>query len=121
MIGIYLLKKNGRVIYVGQSKNIEMRVSQHRCEFDDYEAIPVLDVKLLDSEEKKYIRKYQPELNKQLFGQPDKPYFRPVVKLDFTKTPDVLEKLNEFSREEGYTNVTHYVMSIVDHHCRKHI
>ena len=39
MIGIYLLKKKDKVVYVGQSINIEQRIKKHKKsekKFDDY-------------------------------------------------------------------------------------
>jgi len=64
MIGIYFLKKNKEVVYVGQSIDIERRVKEHskEKEFDDYSYIEC-DKSLLNSMEQSFILQYNPKLN----------------------------------------------------------
>lgn len=67
MTGIYLLIKDGGVVYVGQSINIERRIKQHTDkEFDSYEAIKC-DGDLLDSAEAFYITLHNPKYNKRKY------------------------------------------------------
>lgn len=65
MIGIYLLKKNDKVVYVGQSINIEQRIKQHKKsekKFDDYMSIEC-DKNLLNETEESYILLFNPKYN----------------------------------------------------------
>ena len=65
MIGIYLLKKKNKVVYVGQSINIHRRVEQHKDkEFDSYDFIEC-DKSLLNCTEEFYILRYNPIYNKK--------------------------------------------------------
>jgi excinuclease UvrABC nuclease subunit len=64
-IGVYLLRKGTEVVYVGQSRDIENRLSQHRAirrDFDSFEIIetPVEDLLRIEQE---YILKYRPAQN----------------------------------------------------------
>ncbi|WP_294267670.1 GIY-YIG nuclease family protein [uncultured Chryseobacterium sp.] len=67
MIGIYLLKEGEKVVYVGSSKNVETRVTQHQSDksksFDNYQVIGC-NVSELANLEAYYIDKYKPEFNK---------------------------------------------------------
>ena len=64
MTGIYFLKQGEKVVYVGQSVNIENRVKQHTDkEFDSYHYIECSN-DLLDSTELAFITLYQPIYNK---------------------------------------------------------
>lgn len=68
MIGIYHLKLDGKVIYIGQSLNINKRVQSHRMDgkiFDGYEIFEC-EVKDLDELEKGAIVEFAPLLNKSL-------------------------------------------------------
>ena len=65
MIGIYLLKKGDFVVYVGQSKNIDKRISDHTHGdkvFDNVLKIEC-DYELLDSSERAYILMFNPIYN----------------------------------------------------------
>ena len=63
MIGIYLLKKGGVVVYVGQSINIEQRIKQHKDKkFDDYMTIEC-EKNLLNETEEAYILLFNPKYN----------------------------------------------------------
>lgn len=54
MIGIYLLKKENRVVYVGSSLSIETRITQHqnelKIEFDEFSAIKCSEKDLANME-----------------------------------------------------------------------
>lgn len=62
--GIYLLIKEGRVVYVGQSVDIHRRVLAHKNEksFDSYQVIPAPEP-LLDDLETLLVLAYNPPYN----------------------------------------------------------
>ncbi len=66
MTGIYLLKKNDEVVYIGQSIDIDRRVTEHKYrkekDFDTHSYIKC-SVDLLDNTEYAYIAKYSPKYN----------------------------------------------------------
>ena len=64
--GIYFLTCNGDVVYVGQSKNCEQRIQQHKDKIFDGYYIKELPLEDIDSEEEKYIYKYAPIYNKRV-------------------------------------------------------
>lgn len=67
MVGIYFLKKEDEIVYVGQSINIHRRVEQHKDkDFDDYSFIEC-EKSLLDCTEEFYILKCNPKYNKRRF------------------------------------------------------
>jgi hypothetical protein len=65
--GIYFLMKDHKCVYIGQSKNIFVRLNKHRYSKDyDYSLIYQLDANnwsYIDKVEKKLIRELQPILN----------------------------------------------------------
>lgn len=66
IIGVYFLKKRGKIIYVGQSTDILKRIYQHRynkIDFDSYDYI-TCDTDALRELEKELIKKHCPKLNK---------------------------------------------------------
>jgi len=67
-VGVYLLKFNGVVVYVGKSNNIPTRILSHTSEqiklFNDFSFIEC-SVNTLDSTEVAYIRMYDPVFNMQ--------------------------------------------------------
>jgi len=65
MIGIYLLKKKGTIIYVGQSIDVGARLNQHKnkIDFDSYDTIGCSTFNL-DYMEQLYIDKYNPSENR---------------------------------------------------------
>jgi hypothetical protein len=69
LIGVYFLYKNDTVVYVGQSKNIEMRIYQHERtkDFDRYNYV-LCNENLLKETEEAFILRYQPVLNKKIFA-----------------------------------------------------
>ncbi|MFN7883090.1 MAG: GIY-YIG nuclease family protein [bacterium] len=66
--GIYFLIKDDRCVYVGQSKNVHVRVREHRTrnsafkDFDSYSYLSIPDGDL-DEVEAYYIRELKPVLN----------------------------------------------------------
>jgi len=61
--GVYLLLKNGRVMYVGQSNNLDVRLNAHHYGFGlDVLCIEVSPEKLT-LVENKLVRKYHPPFN----------------------------------------------------------
>ncbi len=68
MIGIYLLKRNEEVVYVGQSINVYTRIKEHE-KTKDFNSFEVLfcDRENLNSVEAFYILKYNPLLNKEKY------------------------------------------------------
>lgn len=64
IVGIYFLTYCGRVIYVGQSKNVAQRVQSHsqRMVFDAYK-YKECQVHELDSFEEYFIQKLRPQFN----------------------------------------------------------
>lgn len=66
-VGIYFLLLEGEVVYIGKSKQLHMRVHEHRKKFayDEYAFLNV-DKEKLDFTEKKYILRYKPKHNKKL-------------------------------------------------------
>ena len=63
MTGIYFLKQGDKIVYIGQSVNIERRIREHTNKtFDNYQFIEC-PVELLDSTEMAYITRYTPEYN----------------------------------------------------------
>lgn len=64
MIGIYFLIKENKVVYIGKSKDIHQRLSNHNHKFDDYVYIEC-DEELLNKYESYYITLCKPTLNVQ--------------------------------------------------------
>lgn len=65
VVGVYFLVAHGRIIYVGQSIDIETRIRQHRATgkcFDHYHVVHT-KVSDLDLVESYYIHKLEPLLN----------------------------------------------------------
>lgn len=67
--GIYFLIRADRIVYVGQSRNMPVRVHQHKADrgkrFERY-AMHVCPPRLLDRLERYYILRFQPEYNLDL-------------------------------------------------------
>lgn len=62
--GIYFLCRAGRVVYVGQSRNIQQRVNDHIASKDfDYVFCTHVDPERLDEVEGYWIKKLEPEYN----------------------------------------------------------
>lgn len=62
--GVYLLLKEGEIIYIGQSVNIHSRISSHsRFKFDSYNFIVVDETKKLDNLEAYLIGRFKPKHN----------------------------------------------------------
>lgn len=63
MIGIYFLLKNKKIVYIGQSRNVERRIASHRDkDFDSFRVI-ACGVDDLLRYEKRLINYFKPELN----------------------------------------------------------
>lgn len=66
--GVYFLLSGGRVVYVGQAKNIKARIRQHKEDpnkvFDAYAYLPC-EVEYLDTLEALYIMHLRPAQNKR--------------------------------------------------------
>ena len=69
-IGVYLLKQKEKVVYVGQSIDVDLRITTHKREkikvFDNVHIIKC-DRNNLDSAEAFYIHYYSPQYNKKLY------------------------------------------------------
>lgn len=64
--GIYHLRRDGAVVYIGSTTNVLSRLGQHVAgghEFDDVEFFPC-DADLLNDIEHQHIKAYRPRLNK---------------------------------------------------------
>lgn len=63
--GVYLLLKAGEVVYVGQSRNVERRLTQHRGNKVDFDERQIIEVPATDLKkvEQQYILKHRPALN----------------------------------------------------------
>ena len=69
-IGIYLLKKNEEIVYVGQSIDIDLRIKTHKKEaIKEFDSIHIIKCSRenLDSAEAFYIHYYMPKYNKKLY------------------------------------------------------
>jgi len=66
--GIYILYKQNLIIYIGKSKNISSRVSQHKKDkdFDSVKSICFTNTSYIDLYEPFLINKYKPILNNDL-------------------------------------------------------
>lgn len=65
MVGVYFLKQNEKIVYVGQSVNIERRIKDHKNSdkvFDDYTYVEC-DKELLNSTEESFILQHNPVYN----------------------------------------------------------
>lgn len=73
--GIYFLFRHGIVVYVGQSIDVPVRISQHKVsggkDFDEYSFIRIPKDKL-DSTERYYINFHNPTYNKTKGNNPSK-------------------------------------------------
>ena len=60
---IYILKKDGAIVYVGKSINVITRISGHR--WKDYDQVEIIPTSLdkLDFEERKLLLLHRPKLN----------------------------------------------------------
>lgn len=67
MSGIYFLFKNNRMVYIGQSINVQKRISSHTKDFDAFRVIPCAVPDLLKYE-KRLINYFKPELNGETGG-----------------------------------------------------
>lgn len=65
--GVYFLFRHGVIVYVGQSIDVPVRISQHKIkrdkDFDEYSFIRIPNNKL-DSTERYYINAHNPTYNK---------------------------------------------------------
>jgi hypothetical protein len=70
MTGIYFLIKDSRIVYIGQSTNIEKRVISHKYDkdFDSYRTI-LCDSQMLLHYEKRLIKYFKPILNGEPGGK----------------------------------------------------
>jgi len=89
-IGIYFLKKNNIVVYVGQSIDIETRVKTHKRCLKDFDSFDYVECKkeILNSTENYFILFYNPILNKKKF---ELKTFKKIVKQ--------YNKLNKMGKE----------------------
>lgn len=69
--GIYLLYKYDTIIYIGKSKNVKLRIKQHRKDkdFDCVKSIVFRDNNLVNLYEPYLIQKYQPKYNNDLLDK----------------------------------------------------
>lgn len=65
MIGVYILKQGSEIVYVGQSIDIERRLSEHKKTDKIYDSVKTIGCKKenLDELEKKIIQKHSPKYN----------------------------------------------------------
>lgn len=68
---VYFLISEHNVVYVGQSKNLESRIKQHRADkqFDDIYYIEIDGLDELPAVEQAFIRFYKPKLNASGIGE----------------------------------------------------
>lgn len=68
--GIYFLVKDGRIVYVGQAQDVDVRIAQHRKtkDFDEFTYIQAMGDQL-DLLESIYIHHFRPELNARRGGK----------------------------------------------------
>lgn len=66
--GIYLLYNNNEVVYIGKSKNIKNRITQHKSvkEFDSVKCVIFKDIGMINLYEPYLIQRYKPIYNKDL-------------------------------------------------------
>lgn len=62
--GLYGLKKNGVIVYVGRSQNVSNRIAWHRWEGKDFDSVCFLPLPL--KMEALYILVFKPCLNRQV-------------------------------------------------------
>lgn len=64
--GIYFLLDLGTIVYIGKSKNVVRRTTEHDNKIWDEYSYILCQERHLDKEEKKYIQTYSPKYNKAL-------------------------------------------------------
>lgn len=66
--GVYMLFKGNALIYIGQSINVDVRISQHRSDGKDFDGMQYVPCskERLRALEARYIRAYNPALNFQM-------------------------------------------------------
>jgi len=62
MSGVYFLFQAEKLVYIGQSKNVEHRLATHNIDYDSYRVIPCSIPNLLHYE-KRLIKYFKPRLN----------------------------------------------------------
>lgn len=62
MSGVYFLFQDGKMVYIGQSRNVERRISTHNIDHDSYRVIPCAIADLLRYE-RRLINYFKPPLN----------------------------------------------------------
>lgn len=65
---IYFLLNKNKVVYIGLTRNLDLRLEHHRSggkKFNSYRAITVLNFKVGNAYEKRWIRKFKPLYNVQ--------------------------------------------------------
>jgi len=100
-IGIYFLIRNSKVVYVGQSRDIDRRIASHKLDkiFTSYRYILCDEDRLLHYE-KRLIRLFRPELNGTPGGARDgagRPKKEPTFTIRVPKA--LLPQINELIRE----------------------
>lgn len=68
MSGIYFLFQGGKLVYIGQSANVDKRLSVHHVTFDSHRIIPC-DKNDLLKYEKRLINYFKPALNQPTGGK----------------------------------------------------
>lgn len=65
MSGIYFLLQSGKVVYVGQSTNVEKRLISHKCSEKQFDSCRVINCanNLLLYYEKRWIKRFNPTYN----------------------------------------------------------
>lgn len=66
--GIYWLYKNDEIVYVGKSKNIIKRISEHfdKIDFNYFNYVKICETKSLNNIEAYFIYKLKPKYNKMI-------------------------------------------------------
>lgn len=118
---IYFLINEGKIVYVGQSKNIFARIGDHikSKSFDSYFVFSCQEENI-DVMESFYIHKFNPELNAQIFGGGE---VAPVAanqleKIDIDNIDELLQQGHIFIDNNGFYCSKHKNIESLRKHIR---
>ena len=124
MIGIYLLKQDDLIVYVGKSKNIETRVPQHKLslkEFTSYDIIECNEDEMYNLEIsyiKKHCPKYNFIYNKENYNPPQK-YLDSINEIETQMVrvnKETIPKLKEMKYDFRVDSLTAVIDKLVETH-----
>lgn len=85
--GVYFLIDRGNVVYVGQSKDVLIRIRRHFADptkrFDSWAYLPI-DREMLEDAEREYITLFQPYLNQTIVRKVNYRRQRPQARRQFS-------------------------------------